>query len=130
MSELLLAPVICALLLGGTSEVTHGYSVGYDIHRIRVDCETPTHVIEIGLDKRSSIDSVHQAVFAASLTGLSPMVVIIDTDGRESAYEYQIRTVSRLLGIEYRTYDRDFLVRQQMGAYLRSYRTPQSAPDS
>lgn len=120
MTETFLAPILCSLILGGTSEEPHAYSVGYNLHSIRVDCETDTHVIEVGLDKRSSLDSVHQAVFAAQLTGKAPMVVVIDTDGREDQYELQVRMVAGALGIPYAVYDEAFLIRWQMTSYLRN----------
>ncbi len=127
MSEALLAPILCALLLDGTSEARQPYSAAYDLTYIKVDCITGTHVIEVGLDTRSSYDSLHQALFAAHLTGLTPMVVMIDTDGREGAAEYQVRTTAEIAGVEYRVYDKDFLLRWQMTDWLRSYR---AAPGS
>ena len=120
MSELHLAGVLCSLLLGGEVEVNHPYSVGYDLHRIRVDCETDTHVIEVGLDKRSALDSVQQALFAANLTGKRPMVIMVDRDGREDQYELRVRTVAEMTGVEYRVYDRDYLIRWQMTEYFRN----------
>jgi len=126
MSEATLAAIFCALIAGGESEVTHAYSVGYDLHRIRVDCETESKVFEIGLDRRSSIDSIHQAIFAAHLTGKAPAVLMIDTDGREDQFEYQVRTVAAAMGIEYSVIDKDFLLRWQMTSYLRNYDASQT----
>lgn len=116
-----LIPIVCALFLNGQPEVSHAYPVGYDLNRIRVDCETESEVIEVGLDKRSSNDSIHQALFAAHLTGKRPVVVLIDTNGREGAVEYQVRTVAAMTGVEYRSYSVDYLIRWQMTAWLRSY---------
>jgi predicted RecB family endonuclease len=127
MTETFLASILCVLLLDGKTEEPHGYSVGYGLHKIRVDCETDTHVIEVGLDKRSSTDSVHQAVFAAHLTGKTPMVIMIDRDGRMDQYEFQVRTVAEALGVEYRVYDEAFLIRWQMTDYLRNYGAPERA---
>ncbi|SFG80557.1 hypothetical protein SAMN04488020_10460 [Palleronia marisminoris] len=115
-NELELAAILCSLIFGGETEVSHAYSVGYDLHRIRVDCETDTAVYEVGLDKRSSLDSVQQAIFAGSLTGKEPVVVMIDTDGREGPYELRIRTVSELAGIAYETYRADDLLRHNASA--------------
>ena len=42
-----------------------------------VDCETADVVYEGGLDRRSSLDSVQQALFAAAFTGKEPAVVIL-----------------------------------------------------
>lgn len=66
-----------------------------------VDCETATHVYEGGLDKRSSLDSVQQALFFASLTGKKAAVVIYDTDGVTGKYEYRIKTACEIAGVEY-----------------------------
>jgi hypothetical protein len=119
-----LIPILCALMLGGSPEQPHGYSVGYDLHHIRVDCETDTTVIEVGLDRRSSLDSVQQALFAAHVTGKLPQVILVDTDGREGPYEYRIRSAAKRAGVAYDTVPVDFLYRWQKTHYLRS-RTPQ-----
>ena len=83
--------------LHGKRETRQYYSADYVI----VDCETDTHVIEGGLDKRSSIDSIQQAVFFSIITGKKPMVVIFDTDNKKGKYEIQIEAVANHLGIEF-----------------------------
>ena len=108
--------MMCGLVLGGEPEVVHAYSVGFDLHRIRVDCETESHVIEVGRDTRSSLDSIQQALFAAQLTGKEPMVVLVDTDEREGPFELRVRTVAEMVGVEYRVYGEDFLVRNLVGS--------------
>jgi predicted RecB family endonuclease len=108
--------MLCALVLGGEAEVVHPYNVGYDLHRIRVDCETGDRVVEVGRDTRSSLDSIQQALFAAHLTGKQPMVVLIDTDGREGPYELRVRTAAEMAGVEYRVYSSDFLVKNLIGS--------------
>ncbi|WP_176440994.1 hypothetical protein [Oceanicola sp. 22II-s10i] len=107
--------ILCSLLLQGQVEVRHDYvAAGQDRH-IRVDCETATHVVEVGFDgQRSSYDSIHQALFAAELTGKLPMVVIIDRDGQEEAVQYQNRRVARRVGMSYLTVSEAFLIRWQM----------------
>lgn len=60
--------IICAIL-GGEPEVTHRYDIHDGSYSIRVDCETDTHVYEVGLDKRTSLDSVQQAAFAGWVSG-------------------------------------------------------------
>ena len=55
-------------------------------------------VYEGGLDKRSSLDSVQQALFYSHVTGKRPAVVIYDTDGREGRFEYRIRIACRKAG--------------------------------
>lgn len=108
--------MLCTLVLGGEAEVSHPYNVGYDLHRIRVDCETADTVVEVGRDTRSSLDSIQQALFAAHLTGKAPMVVLIDTDGREGPYELRVRTAAQMIGVEYRVYSGDFLVHNLVGS--------------
>lgn len=121
MNELGLAAIFCTLLAGGEPEATHGYSAGYDLHRIRIDCETETEVIEVALDKRGALDSVQQALFAAHLTGKAPVVLMIDRDGRTGPYETRIKAAAQMAGVAYREIDADFLIRWQMTSYLRNY---------
>lgn len=110
--------IICAML-SGEPEVRHDYSIDEGDHYIRVDCETDTHVIEVGLDKRSSLDSVHQSEFAGWLSDKEPMAIIVDRDGAEGAIEFRIKSAARRLGVEYATYSDDYLLRWQMTAYFR-----------
>lgn len=121
MNELGLAAIFCTLIEGGAAEATHGFSAGYDLHRIRVDCETETEVIEVALDKRGALDSVQQALFAAHLTGKAPVVLMIDRDGRVGPYETRIAAAAKMAGVDYRVMDADFLIRWQMTSYLRNY---------
>lgn len=68
-----------------------------------VDIETSTHLIEAGLDKRSSLDSVQQAIlFHILKPSKKPMIIIYDRDNKEGVFEYRIRLVSERLGIPYR----------------------------
>jgi len=113
--------ILCALL-GGDNEVTHRYSINEGSYSIRVDCETDTRVIEVGLDKRSSLDSVQQAEFAGWLTGKTPVVALIDTDGVEGRFEYRIETTANRFGVDYVTYSQDYLRRWQMTQYFRDRR--------
>ena len=96
MLEATLTAAFCAAV-GGVTEVRHDYDHGY----IRTDCETTEHVIEAGLDKRSSLDSIQQAVFASTLTGKIPVVVIYDTDGKEGKWQFRIREAAEKLGVPY-----------------------------
>ena len=114
--------LLCALIGGAEPETARFFEVyGYQRPRyIRVDCETPTHVIEIGLDERvSSRDSVHQAALAAAFTGKVPMVVLIDTDGSEGRYELEMRLVTDHLGVAYATCSARFLQRWAATAPFR-----------
>ncbi len=102
MKETAIAILLCNLLNGGeTEQRVYFPNLGEDRY-VKVDCETPTHVIEIGMDgKADARDSVHQAVFSSLFTGKTPMVIIIDQDGVEGRYEYEIRRVSEHLGIAF-----------------------------
>ncbi|CUH64424.1 hypothetical protein TG4357_01269 [Thalassovita gelatinovora] len=129
MGELGYAAIFCLLIANGQTEAEHGFSAGYDLHKIRIDCETEDSVIEVGLDKRSSLDSIQQALFAAYLTGKKPVVMIVDTDGRTGAYETRIEAAAKMAGVEFLSYHAQFLVRWQMTSWLRSY-LHSKGPDS
>ena len=91
---------------GGEQETRHNYTYGDDREGyVLVDCETDTTVWEGGLDKRSSLDSLQQALFAGLLTGKRPGIVIYDTDGMEGQYEFRIRMAAELARVEYVSYD-------------------------
>ena len=87
--------------VGGETETRHYYTYAGGRSFIQVDCETATHVYEGGLDKRSSLDSVQQALFAGYITGKRPGVVIYDTDGQEGQFEYMIKTACQKTGVRY-----------------------------
>lgn len=92
--------------VGGKTEVRHDYEVSTGKHQVLmnsviVDCETATHVYEGGLDKRSSLDSLQQALVFAELTGKTPAVVIYDTDNKAESYEYRIMTACQKAGVEF-----------------------------
>jgi hypothetical protein len=110
MGELELTAILC-LMLGGQTEVKHGFQIADGSYSVRVDCETATDVIEVGLDNhRSSRDSIQQAVLAGRLSGKTPVVALIDTDGKEDSYEWQIETATQAVGLEYRIFDADRLI--------------------
>ena len=58
--------------------------------------------MEAGLDKRSSLDSIQQALFFSYLTKKKPVVVIYDTDRRKGKYEFRISKACELAGVEFR----------------------------
>lgn len=118
MNEAVAIAIFC-MMLGGEPEVTHRYSINGETHHVRLDCETETHAIEVGLDKRSSLDSVQQAVFGGWLAGKEPMVIINDRDGIEGPIEYLVETAARRMGVSYQTISDDFLLRWQMTEYFR-----------
>ena len=68
---------------------------------VKVDCETADTVYEGGLDKRSSLDSIQQALFFSHLTGKKPAVVIYDTDEKIGRFEHRIKTACELAGVEF-----------------------------
>ena len=108
---------LCSMI-GGERETRHNYS--YDsatrLSHVYVDCETANYVIEGGLDKRSSLDSLQQALFFSVLTGKAPAVVIYDTNGEADRYEHRIRAASEKAGVLYlgldmkNTQDRERLI--------------------
>lgn len=92
--------------LNGETEVKFSYEYGIfgNVLRsasVRVDIVTDKFIIEGGLDKRSSLDSIQQAVFAASLTDKSPAVAIYDTDGQWGKYEHRIWQAAQKLNIRF-----------------------------
>ena len=92
--------------LGGKTEVNYKYNYNINgsapkIASIRIDIVTDKYVIEGGLDKRSSLDSIQQAVFASTLTGKKPAVAIYDTNGLWGKYEHRIYSSAKKLGIKF-----------------------------
>jgi len=121
MGEVELAALLCAFLSGSQPEARRYFDANGLSRYIRVDCETDTHVIEIGLDGTSSArDSIHQAVFAATLTGKTPLVVMIDQDGYEGRFEFEIRQVAHRLGVAHGVCDKAFILRWAATAPLRA----------
>ena len=92
---------------GGVTETRHTYTYEDGSSYVKVDCETDTTVYEGGLDKRSSLDSLQQALFFSALTGKAPAVVIYDTDGGEGRFEYRIRTACEKAGCIMRFFGRN-----------------------
>jgi hypothetical protein len=88
--------------LGARAETKYNYRWENGNSFVRVDVETDEFVIEGGLDKRSSLDSVQQALFAASLTGKKPAIVIYDTDGVEGRYEFRVEWAAKKAGVMFR----------------------------
>ena len=103
--------------VGGELEGRHTYNFGTGSSYVVVDCETANTVWEGGLDKRSSLDSIQQALFFYHVTGKTPAVVIYDTDGVEGMYEYRIRIAAELAGVRYLAYNgRDSMVDDLTGS--------------
>ena len=81
--------------LGGRTEVSFNYNYNLKgssplVASVRVDVVTNEYVIEGGLDKRSSLDSIQQAVFASTITGKKPAIAIYDTNGMWGKFEHRI----------------------------------------
>ena len=88
----------CAAM-DGIREVRHGYTYPTGQGYVLVDCETEDTVYEGGLDRRSSLDSVQQALFFSFITGKEPAVVIYDTDDRIGSYEHRIQVACEMAGV-------------------------------
>ena len=92
--------------LGGRTEVTYNYDYNINgksprIASIRVDIVTDQYVIEGGLDKRSSLDSIQQAVFASTISGKKPAVAIYDTNGLWGKFEHRIWSAAKRLNVKF-----------------------------
>ncbi len=92
--------------LGGRTEVTFNYNYNLEsssplIASVRVDVVTNEYVIEGGLDKRSSLDSIQQAVFASTITGKKPAVAIYDTNGMWGKFEHRIWSAAKKLNVKF-----------------------------
>lgn len=88
--------------IGGQTEVRYEYIFnGGERAHVIADCETDGWVYEMGLDKRSSLDSIQQVLFFNHLTRKRTAVVIFDTDGVEGKFETQIRHACEYAQIKY-----------------------------
>ena len=87
--------------MGGETEVRHEYTYPTGTSYVRVDCETADTVYKGSLDRRSSLDSVQQALFFAHLTGKKPAVVIYNTDGKIGRYEHRIKVACERAGVAF-----------------------------
>ena len=94
---------VCASVVGET-ETRHIYTYDSGSSYVKVDCETDTTVYEGGLDKRSSLDSLQQALFFSVVTGKAPAVVIYDTDSQVGRFEYRIRTACQEAGVHFEVF--------------------------
>ena len=92
--------------LGGRTEVSFNYNYNLKgssplVASVRVDVVTNEYVIEGGLDKRSSLDSIQQAVFASTITGKKPAVAIYDTNGMWGKFEHRIWSSAKKLNVKF-----------------------------
>lgn len=99
MTEAHYIALLCASLFGGEAERTHTFDYPGGEAAIRVDCENDRRVVEVGLDKRSSLDSLQQVLFAAEITGKEPVVLLIDTDGIFGRFEWRIARAANIAGV-------------------------------
>lgn len=102
MNEAYFIAALCGAMFGGTAETPHEFTYPSGAAAIRVDCETDTRVIEFGLDKRSSLDSLQQALFAAEVTGKEAVLVLIDRDQHMGRYEWRIARAANIAGVPIR----------------------------
>lgn len=93
---------LLASSLNAQSETRYNYQWDNGNSYVRVDVETNDFVIEGGLDKRSSLDSLQQAIFASTISGKKPAIVIYDTDGIEGRFEFRIKKAATRAGVIYR----------------------------
>ena len=130
MNELEVTLLLCAWLGSGDVETTHKFGNLGRTRAVRVDCETDTHVIEVGFDgKPASRDSLHQALFAAELTGKVPMFIVVDRDGAEGRYEQELRVVAARAGVAFARCTQDFIVRWRMTQPYRALGLDKSLDD-
>lgn len=99
---LTVTPLLTDTKISRVNEVRLYYIYPGERSYVVVDCETATHVWEGRLDKRSSLDSVQQALFFSVISGKKPGVVIYDTDGQVGQIEYRIRTACQKVGVSFR----------------------------
>jgi hypothetical protein len=102
LNEAFFITALCGALFGGTPEAVHDFTYPDGAASIRIDCENDRRVVEFGLDKRSSLDSIQQALFAAEVTGKEAVVVLIDTDGRMGRFEWRIARAANIAGVPIR----------------------------
>ncbi len=102
MNEAYFITLLCGTLFGGQPEQVHDFTYPGGAASIRTDCENGNRVIEFGLDKRSSLDSLQQALFSAEITGKEPVVVLIDTDGKMGRFEWRIARAANIADVPIR----------------------------
>lgn len=86
--------------LGGETEVRLNYTTSNNVPGyVLIDIITNDYVIEGGLDKRSSLDSLQQAIFASILTGKKPAIALYDTDQTIGKYEHRIMEAAKNVGV-------------------------------
>lgn len=93
--------------LNGAREVKLEYQLPNSklTNYVAIDIVTDQFVIEGGLDKRSSLDSIQQALFASTLSGKQPAVAIYDTDGKWGKYEHRIFEATKKIGMTFIWFD-------------------------
>ncbi|WP_146132795.1 hypothetical protein [Hasllibacter halocynthiae] len=117
--ELQMGAFVCTVILGGEDQVRLYYDVEGIRHFVVADCLTEDEIWEFGIEGRSSFDSIHQALFAAELTGRDPSVMIFMDGDAEGAEAFQIRTVATEAGVSYETMPSQGIVRQAQVDWLR-----------
>jgi len=96
LTEATYIAMLCGSYWGGEMEVRYDFGGSYNV----IDCVTENHVIEFGLDKSSSRDSIVQAVVAGHVLGKTPIVFIVDQDQKLQKHELEIYlTCTRTRGV-------------------------------
>lgn len=92
--------------LGGQAEMKFDYEDAKFgntklVGSIRADVVKDNYVIEGGLDKRSSLDSIQQAVFASNIADRKLAVAVYYKDGVWEKYEHRIWVAAKELGLQF-----------------------------
>lgn len=126
-TEPFLAGYICAVLMGGASEVRTDIALRDDAGYIRGDCVTDTHYIEIGFDNTASArDSIVQAVSGAVLRDLEPMVIVIDRDGVEDTHQWELEVTAARADVDFQVVQLNQVLRLVMSHHFRMIRAGQA----
>lgn len=87
--------------VGGRTETRRNCRPGQVSGHVKADCETDNQVYEGGLEKRSSLDSVPQALFFSVLSGKEPVAVICNTAGESGKIEDRINLACGAAGVKF-----------------------------
>ncbi|MEJ6395346.1 hypothetical protein V8J82_18940 [Gymnodinialimonas sp. 2305UL16-5] len=122
-NELFYSVALCSAMFGGESEIRTDIELVHDTGRIRADCITDTHYIEVGLDNTaSSRDSIVQAVTGAVLNDLEPMVVVIDRDGIEDTHQWELEVTASRADVVFRVVHVNTALRTAIARHSRQMR--------
>lgn len=87
--------------IGGQREVKHFYTTDNGLQGfVLVDCKTEDEVYEGGLNKRSSLDSIQQALFFAAITGKKPAIVLHKSKQLNDKYKFRIQKAAEKIKLK------------------------------